>query len=191
MSNRPTLTPSDGSPWNSSERWDRQPIYRVVEVVRDATGRLRREGRVWHTSLDITRKFGRALAANSTAHKVQIADNAGDVHEELSVASVEQRQSRWEGWQDIALPACPPKIRRRRRNTPSPSTFTPLDNPFAQMEVLDELKIALAAAGEVAADHVTVGDPGKAHAVVNTAAAQVAPHLPPDHPAFHVDAGTT
>jgi len=99
------------------QRWDRQPIYRIVEVSRDGEGRLRREGRVWHNDLDMLRKFGRAVAANTSSHRVMITDSLGEVIEELPVATAEARHSSWDTWGGLALPPAPP---RKPRPLPPP-----------------------------------------------------------------------
>jgi hypothetical protein len=157
MSDRPTLTKTP-SQW-SQERWDRTPLYRVVEVVRDENGRLRKEGRIWHPDLNATRRFGRAVASNSVGHRVEIADAAGDVVEQLATPGIERCQPRWEGWKDIPLPPCPPKIVRRRAPPPA-MTFDPTPNPFEAGDPFDELKSALVAAGEAPApDDSPASDP--------------------------------
>jgi len=107
----------------SSEEWDRAPLYRVVEVVRDAEGRLRKEGRIWHTDLNHLRRFGRAVASNASAHKVMIADHLGDVVEELPVAAPEDRAGCWGGgWQDMPLPPRPPVKRAPVKQKPGMSS---------------------------------------------------------------------
>lgn len=85
-----------------------QPIYRVIEVTRDASGRLALQGRIWHTDLDRLRRFGRALAANSQSHRVVIADSRGELVEELDLAGPDDRQPLWGAWQRIPLPPAPP-----------------------------------------------------------------------------------
>ena len=102
------------------QRWDRQPIYRIVEVSRDAEGRLRREGRVWHNDLEMLRKFGRAVAANTSSHRVMITDSLGEVIEELPVASPDARHSAWDTWGGLDVPPAP---RRKPKvdNTPKPA----------------------------------------------------------------------
>jgi hypothetical protein len=87
----------------------KKPLFRVVEVVRDATGRLRPEGRIWHADADVARRFGRAVAANSASHEVLIADSAGRVLEKLAVCGPDERQVLWGQWRDIPLPPAPPK----------------------------------------------------------------------------------
>jgi len=89
-------------------RWDRKPIYRIVEIVRDGQGRLHRQGCVWHNDLQMLRRFGRAVAANTASHKVLITNSQGEVIEELPVAPLGQRQSAWDSWGDVALPPAPP-----------------------------------------------------------------------------------
>lgn len=86
-----------------------QPLYRVVEVTRDSTGRLKEEGKVWHADLSRARKFGRAVAANTLAHKVKVADGAGDALEELAVAGECSRTPAWSNWEQIPLPPLPPR----------------------------------------------------------------------------------
>lgn len=87
------------------------PLYRVVEVTVDADGRPRRQGQIWHPDLDRTRRFGRALAANTAAAKVMVADSRGDVLETLEVAGEGDRHACWNGWRDIPLPPPPPRPR--------------------------------------------------------------------------------
>jgi len=102
------------------QRWDRQPIYRIVEVSRDAEGRLRREGRVWHNDLEMLRKFGRAVAANTSSHRVMITDSLGEVIEELPVAPPDARHSAWDTWGGLDVPPAP---RRKPKvdSTPKPA----------------------------------------------------------------------
>ncbi len=88
-------------------------LYRVVEVSRDAHGRLVQQGRIWHADLDHARRFGRALAANSVSQRVEVADSNGAVVERLPVpppGSV--APSGWGGWKDMPLPPAPPRPRR-------------------------------------------------------------------------------
>ena len=66
-------------PLGDDTSWDRQPIYRIVEITRDAEGRLHRQGHVWHNDLSMLRRFGRAVAANTASHKVLITNSHGDV----------------------------------------------------------------------------------------------------------------
>ncbi|MCR5866082.1 hypothetical protein [Aquincola sp. J276] len=84
------------------------PLYRVVEVTRDAAGRLTLQGRIWHSDLDRLRRFGRALAANSQSHRVVIADGQGSLVEEIHLAAPDQRQPLWGQWQQLPLPPVPP-----------------------------------------------------------------------------------
>ena len=105
-------------PLSDDTRWDRQPIYRIVEIVRDGDGRLHKQWRVWHNNLDMLRRFGRAVAANTASHKVLITDSHGDVIEELSVALPEDRRSAWNSWGSVALPPAPPLPVRKARQAP-------------------------------------------------------------------------
>ncbi len=112
--------------------WERAPLYRVVEVVRDGNGRLRREGRIWHTDLDLLRRFGRAVASNAASHKVLIADSQGGVVEELARIDPTQRRALWGGgWQELPLPPCPPVQRApvRRKLQPAPRPIPMLADP--------------------------------------------------------------
>lgn len=84
------------------------PLYRVIEVTRDAGGRIMMQGRIWHSDLDRLRRFGRALAANSQSHRVVIADGQGGLVEEIRVAAPDQRQPLWGQWQQMPLPPMPP-----------------------------------------------------------------------------------
>lgn len=112
------------------------PMYRVLEMTRDARGRLVPMGHVWHADLDRIRRFGRAIAANSASHCVLIADSTGTVLEELPVSGPEERQPAWDNWQQIALPprpARPPerpivglKPPRRKRSAAEPVPTPPL-----------------------------------------------------------------
>jgi hypothetical protein len=140
---------------SSPMAFDATPIYRVLEVFRDGNGRLRKEGRVWHTDLNRMRKFGRAVASNTSSLKVLITDAAGDVMEEISPPPAELRQSRWDSWEAIALPPCPPKVRKKPRvRKPEPPKALPATTPFGALDV-GALRTALGSASgtpEQAAD---------------------------------------
>ncbi len=97
-------------------RWDYTPMYRVVEVFRDGSGMVRKEGRIWHPNLDLVRRFGRAVASNAAAQKVVVADSSGAVVENLPVAGEVSRRPHWVGWTEIPLPPRPPRAGR-----PAPS----------------------------------------------------------------------
>jgi len=118
----PGTVTSGFRPLADDTRWDHQPIYRIVEVFRDGAGRLHKQGCVWHNDLDMLRRFGRAVAANTASHKVLITNSQGDVVEELPVALPEHRHSAWNAWGSIALPPAPPvrKARRASDATPPP-----------------------------------------------------------------------
>jgi len=117
------------SPAKDPRSWDRQPIYRIVELVRDGEGRLRQEGHVWHNDLDMVRRFGRAVAANTVSHRVMITDSQGDLIEELPVAGVERRQSAWTSWGGIALPPAPPRVPKPRPEPPRIAVPAPAPVP--------------------------------------------------------------
>jgi hypothetical protein len=110
------------------------PLYRVVEVTRDSRGRLKEEGRVWHSDLNRARRFGRAVAANTAAQKVIVADAVGDALEELPVAGEGERAPAWGAWQQLPLPPLPPKKKSRKAKRPlprPPSPPTPLPPAMA------------------------------------------------------------
>ncbi|MFN7724524.1 MAG: hypothetical protein ACK5QH_05590 [Rubrivivax sp.] len=113
-------------------------LYRVVEVSRDAQGRLVQQGRIWHADLDHARRFGRALAANSVSQRVEVADSNGAVVERLPVpppGSV--APSGWGGWKDMPLPPAPP--RPRRALPPAPVLERPvLVAPASAFGLLDD-----------------------------------------------------
>ena len=113
-----------------SAAFDAAPIFRVVEVVRDARGRLRHEGKIWHTDLGRLRKFGRAVAANTASHRVMVADASGNVLEEIPVAPTDDRAVKWSDWEAIPLPPLPPRAKRpaplkRKPLPPAPSPAIP------------------------------------------------------------------
>lgn len=96
----------------ASAAFDAAPIFRVIEVTRDARGRLRHEGKIWHTDLGRLRKFGRAVAANTASHRVMVADASGNVLEEIPVAPTDDRAVKWSDWEAIPLPPLPPRAKR-------------------------------------------------------------------------------
>lgn len=91
-----------------------RPLYRVLEMVRDARGRLQPVGRIWHQDLERTRRFGHAIAANTASHLVLIADSAGTVLEELPVCDPDERHVDWGGWTALPVPPLPPAPPPRR-----------------------------------------------------------------------------
>lgn len=110
-------------------------LYRVVEVTRQANGRLLRQGQIWHTDLGLARRFGRALAANSVAQKVQVADADGQVIETIPPPAPGTPAPGWgAGWRHTPLPPAPP-VRRRiaarpaAQPAPVPSPSAPLLPP--------------------------------------------------------------
>lgn len=104
--------------------FDATPIFRVVEVTRDARGRLRHEGKIWHTDLGRLRKFGRAVAANTASHRVMVADASGNVLEDIPVVPSDDRAVKWFDWEAIPLPPLPPRAKRpapiKRKPAPPP-----------------------------------------------------------------------
>jgi hypothetical protein len=87
-------------------------LYRVVEVTRQANGRLSRQGQIWHSDLSLARRFGRALAANSAAQKVQVADADGQVIETIPPPPPGTPAPGWGDWRAAPLPPAPPVVRR-------------------------------------------------------------------------------
>jgi len=89
-----------------------QPGFRVIEVLRDRHGRPQQRGNIWHPTLDITRRFARAVASNTNSHRVLVADSNGQVLEELTLPEAGARQDMWAGsWRDVPLPSLPPRPR--------------------------------------------------------------------------------
>lgn len=98
-------------------------LYRVVETTRRADGRLVKTGRVWQPDLERTRRFGRVLAANSVAQKVQVADEAGVVIETIPPPLPGDPPRGWGDWRaQVAaqpplpvLPPRPPRVEARKK----------------------------------------------------------------------------
>ncbi len=104
-----------------------KPMFRVVEVARDAQGRLTSIGQIWHTDLAHARRFGHALGANSTAQRVQIADSRGTVLEQVPVCAEATEAVGWAGWRERALPPLPaPPSRQALTRPPPPPADLPL-----------------------------------------------------------------
>lgn len=101
------------------------PIFRVVELARTPSGRLVRQGQIWHSDLSQVRRFGRALAANSVSQQVLIADSTGAVIEEIPVAMDSAGPAGWSGWRDLPLPPAPPRQKQKQKRLPgSPAVKT-------------------------------------------------------------------
>jgi hypothetical protein len=102
----------------------------VVEFTRDDSGRIREQGRVWHSDLRRVRQFGRVVADNTTGSRVVIADNTGRVVEELPLPELAHaEQGRWQGWRERALPPLPrsgsrQKHKRETATTPAAAWVT-------------------------------------------------------------------
>lgn len=82
-------------------------LYRVVEVMRAPNGRLTRIGQVWHSDLDHVRRFGRALAGNTVADHVQVADATGAVIETIPAPPPGTPPAGWGDWKAIPVPPAP------------------------------------------------------------------------------------
>lgn len=99
-------------------------LYRVVETMRETDGRLSRVGRIWHTDLAQVRRFGHALAANSTAQQVQVADASGLVLETIATPPPEAPSPGWGDWKSLPLPPAPPRPARPALRRPAAATRT-------------------------------------------------------------------
>lgn len=155
----PAQTKTEGfTPLAQNQRFDSKPIYRVVEVVRNSEGRLRHEGRVWHNDLALLRKFGRAVAANTSSHRVMITDAVGDIIEELPIAAPDERQSAWDSWEGVDLPPAPPVVRRARVEKQRPlNVLGAGGRPPAEAD--NEVDLAIALATEAIAAAPASADP--------------------------------
>lgn len=108
-------------------------LFRVVEITRDARGRLVPQGQIWHSNLDHVRRFGRAVAANTASQGVLIADADGAVLEKIPVAPLGTAAG-WGGWRDMPLPPAPPRKKARPPMlrppaAAAPSLPTPMPTP--------------------------------------------------------------
>lgn len=114
-----------------ARRFDARPMYRAVEVMRDAQGRLQLEGKVWQPDLASARKFGRALACRSAGQRVIVANSAGRVLEELTVSPPGgAREFSWAEWQSMEVPPMGvPPARALLPGSPTPRTLRPLVKP--------------------------------------------------------------
>lgn len=104
-------------------------LFRVVETTRAADGRLVKTGRVWQPDLEQTRRFGRVLAANSVAQKVQVADEAGRVIETIPPPPADEPPPGWGDWRaQVAaqppLPGLPPRPPRLAARKKAPSGWS-------------------------------------------------------------------
>lgn len=139
-------------------RWDRQPIYRIVEILRDGNGRVHRQGCVWHNDIDRLRRFGRAVAANTASLKVLITNSHGDVVEELAVATPDERHAAWHAWESISLPPAPPVRKamraddaaRMQRPIAQPTPAPAAESPAAQAAPPDIPKLPVDQAAGIA-----------------------------------------
>lgn len=109
-------------------------LFRVVETTRTADGRLVKTGRVWQPDVEQTRRFGRVLAANSVAQKVQVADEAGRVIETIPPPPAHEPPQGWGNWRaQVAaqpplprLPPRPPRLAARKKAPPEWSPPQPM-----------------------------------------------------------------
>jgi hypothetical protein len=103
-------------------------LFRVVEVTRNSRGRLVQQGQIWHSDLNHVRRFARAVAANSVAHGVVVADAAGAVVEQIPVGEFDGAPAGWGAWRDLPLPPAPPR-RKPRAALPKPTAPKPTATP--------------------------------------------------------------
>jgi len=106
-------------------------MYRAVEIMRDAQGRLQLEGKIWQPDLASARKFGHALACRSAGQRVIVASSAGRVLEELPVAAAgEAREFSWAEWQSLEVPPLGQQpARALLPGSPAPRIARPLAKP--------------------------------------------------------------
>lgn len=101
-------------------------LYRVVEVVRAPNGRLSKIGQIWHSDLEQVRRFGHALAGNTVADHVQVADAAGTVIETIPAPPPGSAPAGWGQWRATPLPPAPPRPPPRvRAQPPKPPAHKP------------------------------------------------------------------
>jgi hypothetical protein len=99
-------------------------LYRVVEVLRAPDGRITRVGQIWHSDLARVRRFGHALAGNTSADQVQVADAGGQVIETIPAPPPGTPPTGWRNWRATAVPAAPP-LPGRPRPAPRPAVKPP------------------------------------------------------------------
>lgn len=112
----------------------REPLYRVVEVVRNGEGRLEKHGPIWHHDLDRVRRFGRAVAANSASQHVVVADANGAVVENIPRIMPGAEPPGWNAWSTQPLPPMPPRpqtrvVPKRLPKPPPPAPRPPRPQP--------------------------------------------------------------
>jgi hypothetical protein len=84
-------------------------LFRVVEVMRAPNGRVQRVGQIWHSDLSRVRRFGHALAGNTSGQRVQVADAGGQVIETIPAPPPGTPPTGWGNWQATVLPPAPPR----------------------------------------------------------------------------------
>jgi len=172
-----SLPAASPTPVFTAARQPAQLLYRLVEVVRDDRGRLREEGRVWHADLQQVRRFARAVAGSTAAHRVVVADGSGRIMEELSASVGHHEPTHWCGWKQIPVPPLP------TRPAGSPAR---LRRGAAQLPVARPTAAALSTpavpARPSAAQTPTPVSPPAAPAEAATAVAPAQPAAVPDEP---------
>lgn len=119
-------------------------LYRIVETTIGRDGRRVRSGQVWQPDLDRTRRFGRVLASNLVAGKIEVIGPSGTVLEDIPLLPEGQPAPGWLDWraQMEVLPTLPPLPRpaaaQRGRPPALPAAPLPdlpmLDEPFDEMQ---------------------------------------------------------
>lgn len=100
-------------------------LYRVVEVLRAPNGRVKRVGQIWHSDLSRVRRFGHALAGNTSGDHVQVADASGQVIETIPAPPPGTPPTGWGTWRaGGALPPAPP-LPAPPRPAPRPAVKPP------------------------------------------------------------------
>lgn len=108
-------------------------LYRAVEVTLSPDGRLARVGKIWHRDLEHVRRFGHALAADTTGMQVQVTDSRGQVLETISPPARDAEPRGWANWTTDPVPAAPPRPPQpRRRPRPLPEVWPKPAQPPAQ-----------------------------------------------------------
>jgi len=120
-------------------------LFRAVEVVLESDGRLAHKGKIWHHDLKRARQFGRALAANSSAQRVQIADAAGTILETIPPPPPGSPAIGWGAWQSLPLPPLPPRPPPAKKKAPAkavapPAPAAPAESSLAPARALPTLE---------------------------------------------------
>lgn len=149
-------------------------LYRVVEVLRAPNGRVQRVGQIWHSDLARVRKFGHALAGNTSGDIVQVADTTGAVLETIPAPPAGTPPTGWGNWRhSTRVPPAPP--RHAAHGLPRPAAPpAPRPPPTMVPPILPQaLPAGLASAAQAAAKRLPELPPENAVERTNP--------LPPTH----------